>query len=294
MSKRKKLRSMLQGDKIIVAPGVYDAIGAKLVEKIGFDAVYLTGFGCTASFLGKPDLGLITLTELVTHAKNIDNAVTIPVIADCESGFGNALNAARAIREYEKAGAAALHIEDQVVPKRYKPDGMPQVVSMEEHANKIKSAVEARTDKDLVIIGRTDALGRYGLKEAIKRGNAYFEAGCDMIFVHGPQTVDELKTISREISAPQIVNYSTIIESGNKPILSTVELEDLGFKLVIFPSILLFTAARIMKDALREFKDTGKLTHHSEEMVSIAEFKEILCWDTFAGDEKKYLPGMEK
>ena len=150
MSKRKKLRSMLQGDKIIVAPGVYDAIGAKLVERVGFEAVYITGFGVSASLIGQPDLGLITLTELATHAKNIDSAVTLPVIADAESGFGNALNVARAVGEYEKAGVAALHIEDQIVPKRYKPDGMPQVVSMEEHVNKIRSAVEARTDEGAI------------------------------------------------------------------------------------------------------------------------------------------------
>lgn len=284
--KGKRLRKLLQEERIIVAPGVYDAIGAKLVEMIGFDALYLTGFGCSASLLGKPDLGLLTLTELATQAKNIDNAVDIPVIADGEAGFGNALNTARAIREYEKSGVSALHIEDQV----YKPDGKPQVVPMEEHISKIKSAVAARTDKNLVIIGRTDALRKYGLKEAIKRANAYFKAGCDMIFVHGPATIDELKIIAKEISAPQVINYSTMIESGNKPILSVSELEEMGFKMVIFPSILLFITIPIMKEALLEFRETGGLIRHQKRMISVPEFKKIIGWDRFVKKEGRYLP----
>lgn len=293
LKKRKELKRLLKKRGIVVAPGVYDAMGAKLVENLRFDAAYLTGFGCSASLLGQPDLGLITLTELVAQAKNINNVTAIPLIADCESGFGNALNTARAIREYENAGVAALHIEDQAIPKRYKPDGKPQIVSMEEHVNKIKAAAEARTDKNLLIIGRTEALGRYGLKEAVKRGNAYFEAGCDMVFVHGPQTVDELKVIAKEIFAPQIVNYSTIIESGNEPILSVSELEDLGFKLVIFPTILLLTGALAMKSALLEFGKTGKFSRYLEEMISIAEFRKIMDWDTFTEREEKFLPKLK-
>ena len=291
MSKRKKLRSMLQGDKIIVAPGVYDAIGAKLVERVGFEAVYITGFGVSASLIGQPDLGLITLTELATHAKNIDSAVTLPVIADAESGFGNALNVARAIREYEKAGVAALHIEDQIVPKRYKPDGMPQVVSMEEHVNKIKSAVEARTDENLVIIARTDALGRYGLKEAIKRGNAYSEAGGDMVFVHGAKTLEELETIAREIQSPNLVNYSTLVESGMKPLPSVPQLEEIGFKIVILGGELLFSAVKTMKEMLEELKSAGTLNGWLNKFVSVEKFLEIMELCNYIGKEKRYLPG---
>lgn len=273
-----------------MAPGVYDALGAKLVEATGFEAIYLTGFGCTASLLGTPDIGLTTLTELAAHARNIDNAITIPLVADCESGFGNALNVARAIREYEKAGVAALHIEDQMVPKRHKPDGTPQVVPREEHVDKIRAALEAREDENLLIIGRTDALERWGLKEAIRRANAYFEAGCDIVFVHGAHTPDELRTLSREIAAPQIVNYSTMIESNTKPILSVSELEELGFKLVLFPSLLLFTVIPIMREVLLEFRNTGALTRHLERMMSMDAFKEIMGWGRFAEQEEEYLP----
>ena len=290
MSKRKRLRNLLQSEGIITAPGVYDVIGAKLVEVTGFGAVYITGFGVSASLLGQPDSGLITLPELVTHAKNIDSAVKLPVIADCESGFGNALNTARAVKEYEKAGVAAIHIEDQIVPKKNKPDGKPQVVSMEEHRDKIKSAVEAKTDKDLVIIGRTDALGRYGIKEAIKRGNTYFEAGCDMVFVHGPQTVDELKVIAKEISAPQIVNYSTMIQSGNEPILSVTELESLGFKLVILGAELLFSTTKIMGEMLKELKKKGTLNNWLDKLISAEEFLGIMGFYKYIDKEKKYLP----
>jgi 2-methylisocitrate lyase-like PEP mutase family enzyme len=291
--KRTRFRRCLQEEGIVIAPGVYDAVGAKLSETIGFDAVYVTGFGCSASLLGTPDIGLITLTELATHAKNIDHAITVPVIADGESGFGNAVNVARTVREYEKAGVAALHIEDQMVPQRYRPDGKPQIAPKEEHMDKIRMAVEAREDEHLVIIGRTDALRRYGLNEAIARANAYVEAGCDMIFVHGAYTGDELKTLAEEISAPQVVNYSTMVESGSPRIHSVSELEELGFKLVIFPTLLLFTAARVMQEALLEFRDTGQLARHPEMMMPMGEFGEMMGWSTFTKAQKRYLPEPE-
>ena len=293
MNKKARFRQLLSKERIIVAPGAYDALSARIIEKTGFDAVYVTGFGVSASLLAMPDIGILTRDELVNCVKNIDNAVLLPVLADAESGFGNAVNVTRAVREFEKAGAVAIHIEDQVLPRRHALGSGVEVVPAEEHINKIRAALEARENKDFLIIGRTDAREKYGLKEAIRRGNLYAEAGADIIFVHGPRTIEELRMIAREVKAPNIVNYATMIESGNKPILSISQLEETGFKIVIFPSTLLFTAARSMLEILTQLKSKGTIEHLLDRLLTLDEFNRLTGLSRFRQLEDRYLPEVE-
>lgn len=287
-AKRDRFRNLLERKSIIVAPGVYDCLGARIVDSIGFDAIYVTGFGTSTSLLGRPDLGFLTLSELVRTVGNIDSTTALPVIADAESGFGNALNVMRTVKEYERAGVAAIHIEDQIVPKKWKPDGAPQVTSAEEHCDRIRAAVEAREDEGFVIIGRTDAFGRYGLDEAVERGNAYTQAGAEVIFVHGVGKPEDLRVIAKEVEAPSIVNYSTITESGYEP-PSVAELEEMGFKIVIFPGELLFNAARAMKDALLHLKSSGTMQGWLDRSMPIEEFRDLLEWSKYSGYEERWL-----
>jgi 2-methylisocitrate lyase-like PEP mutase family enzyme len=255
MNPRNSLRQLLRRKEMCVAPGAYDAFSAKMICNAGFPAVYVTGFGVTASLLGKPDIGFITLDEMAGHLRRITKVATVPVIADAEAGFGNAVNAMRTVQEYEAAGVAGLHMEDQYVPKRYKPDGLPQVVSAEEHVEKIRAAVEARSDPDFCIIGRTDALGRHGLAEAVRRANLYVEAGADMIFVHGAKNTADLHVIVREIGAPNVMNYSTLREGHVSPLPSFSDLEEIGFKLLILPIELLCAGAKAMARVLAGMKE---------------------------------------
>jgi 2-methylisocitrate lyase-like PEP mutase family enzyme len=290
MNKKARFRQLLSKEGIIVAPGAYDALSARIIEKAGFDTIYVTGFGVSASLLAMPDIGILTRDELVNCVKNIDNAVLLPVLADAESGFGNAVNVTRAVREFEKAGAVAIHIEDQVLPRRHTLGSGVEVVPAQEHINKIRAALEARENKDFLIIGRTDAREKYGLKEAIRRGNLYAEAGADIIFVHGPRTIEELRMIAREVKAPNIVNYATMIESGNKPILSISQLEEIGFKIVIFPSTLLFTAARSMLEALTQLKSKGTTEHLLNRLLTLDEFNRLTKLSRFRQLQDRYLP----
>jgi 2,3-dimethylmalate lyase len=257
MNLRKTFKDLLDRNQMCVAPGAYDALSAKMVCNAGFPAIYVTGFGVTASLLGKPDIGFLTLDEMAGHLRRMAQVVTVPIIADAEAGFGNAVNAMRTVQEYEAAGVAGLHMEDQYVPKQCRPDGLPQGVSAEEHAEKIRAAVEARSDPDFCIIGRTDALGRHGLAEAVRRANLYVEAGADMIFVHGAKDPADLQVIVREINAPNVMNYSTLREGHISPLPSFADLEKIGFKLLILPGELLCAGAKTMARVLNEMKEGG-------------------------------------
>jgi 2-methylisocitrate lyase-like PEP mutase family enzyme len=289
MDKRSQLKKLLTSNNITVAPGAYDALSARMIYSAGFQSIYVTGFGVTASLLGKPDLGLISLEEMVNHLRRINAAVPIPIVADGESGFGNAVNTMRAVQEYESAGIAGLHIEDQCVPKTARPDGLPQIVSMEEHVEKIRAAIEARSNPDFLIIARTDALQRRGVEEAIRRGNAYAQAGADMIFVHGVVDRAELELIIKEIHAPQLVNYSTFRERGPRPLPSISELAELGFKLVIIPGELLFSAAKAMQSVLNAVKNNNTLEGSDGQFIESAAFFAAIELGKYEEFEKKYL-----
>jgi carboxyvinyl-carboxyphosphonate phosphorylmutase len=249
-----RLRQLLRAPGLVVAPGAYDGISARLVEAAGFPAVYMTGAGTAASHLGQPDLGLATLTEMAAHAAHLAACVRLPLIADADTGYGNALNVVRTVREYERAGVAGLHLEDQVAPKRCGHLAGKQVVPTEEFVDKIRAAVDHRTDPDLVVIARTDARAVTGLDDAIERGNRYAEAGADVIFVEAPQSEDEIQRIAREVKAPLLAN---MVAGGRTPAVKPAELERLGFKIAIFPAVCMAAAIPAMTRALARLRDTG-------------------------------------
>jgi carboxyvinyl-carboxyphosphonate phosphorylmutase len=249
-----RLRRMLAEPGLIVAPGAYDGFSARLIEAAGFFAVYMTGAGTAASHLGQPDLGLTTLTEMATHASHLAGCISLPLIADADTGYGNALNVVRTVREYEKAGVAGLHLEDQVAPKKCGHIAGKQIVSAAEFADKIRAAVEYRTDPDLVIIARTDARAVSGLDDAIERANLYREAGADVIFFEAPQSLAEIERVAREVKAPLLAN---MVQGGKTPAVTVSELERLGFKIVIFPGVCMRAAVPAIESALQRLKQTG-------------------------------------
>lgn len=248
------LRHMLQAPGIIVAPGAYDGLSARLIERQGFQAVYMTGAGTAASVLGQPDLGLTTLSEMTTHAANIASCVSVPVIADADTGYGNPLNVIRTVREYERAGVAGIHLEDQVFPKKCGHIAGKAVIPLKEFAEKIRAAAENRTDPDFVIIARTDARAVNGIDDAIERGLRYQEAGADVIFVEAPTNREEIERVARTIKAPLLSNQ---VPGGKTPGLTVTELEQLGYKIVIFPVVSLMAATLAIEQALAQLKETG-------------------------------------
>jgi 2-methylisocitrate lyase-like PEP mutase family enzyme len=288
--KKRSLDALLKSRDILVVPGAYDAFSARLITQQGFPAVYLTGFGTTASLLARPDLGFITLTEMCLVVRNICQAIDVPLIADSESGFGNALNVARAVREYEQAGAAAIHLEDQVVPKRYAGNGLPQVVPVEEHVAKIKLAVKSRTRDDFLIIGRTDCLESLGLDEAIRRGNAYRDAGADIVFVHGISTRMELRDVGRAVRGPKLVNYSALSLSAQHSPPSIADLQNWGYSIVIFAIEPLFAAVKGLNDMARTLAKHGSARQMRALMAEKRDIDDVLDVQSFQGIEASYLP----
>jgi 2,3-dimethylmalate lyase len=279
-----RLRQMLAAPGLIVAPGAYDGISARLIEAAGFSAVYMTGAGTAASHLGQPDLGLATLTEMASHAAHLASAVSLPVIADADTGYGNALNAVRTVREYERAGVAGLHMEDQVAPKKCGHIAGKQVVPTKEFAEKIRAAAEHRTDPDFVIIARTDARAVTSLDDAIDRGNRYAEAGADLIFVEAPQTLDEIQRVAREVKAPLLAN---MVQGGRTPRVPTADLERLGFKIAIFPAVYMAAAIPAMERALGLLKAHGTDWHEGPVLSPMDIFRKV-GFDWWHGVEEKY------
>ena len=249
MSVATRLRELLAQPDLFVAPGAYDALSARLIAQAGFPAVYMTGFGTAASVLGQPDVGLLTMSEMVSRAAALAAVVgDRPLIADADTGYGNPINVRRTIREYERAGVAAVHIEDQLWPKKCGHMEGKQVIPLDEMVQKIRAAVDARQDPDFVIIARTDANAVYGLEDALRRGRAYREAGADVIFIEAPRSIEELRTIAQAFpDVPLLYNWA---ESGKTPLLSLEEIHALGFKLVIFPVSLLFAATHALLSLL--------------------------------------------
>ena len=244
-----KLRQLLQGENLIVAPFVMNGLLAKIAQSVGFDAVYMTGAG-TAAEKGFPDVGLLTMTEMVTNAKYIANAVDIPVICDSDTGYGNALNVQRTVREYESAGVAGIHIEDQVFPKKCGFFEGKQVIPMEEHVQKIKAALDARTDPDFVIIARCDAYAVTGWDDTGRRCRAYRAAGADLVFVDGIKSMDDLKNYANDLEdLPRMYNGD---------LATTQEVDALGYKLMICGSTIWLVYQQV-KEAFEELKDKGKV-----------------------------------
>lgn len=287
---RRRFRELLQRPGILIAPGAYDALSARLIERAGFEVVYLTGSGASASLLGDPDLGLLTLTEMAGQAARLCAATRLPVVADADTGYGGLLNVRRTVQEYERAGVAALHLEDQVFPKRCGHFEGKAVVSCDEMVARIRAARAARTDPNLLIIARTDARAVEGLEAALERARAYEAAGADLLFVEAPRSVDELRRIGRSFRVPLVAN---MVEGGATPLLPAAELEALGFKLVLYANALLRSAARAMQELLAYLHARGTTLGAEDRMIGFQERNEITrlaalqAWERWveAGDE---------
>lgn len=273
MSSGQKLRQILERPGILVIPGVYDCLGAKLAEQLGFEVVATSGFGISASTLGLPDYGFLTASEVLYSVGRIAQSVSIPLIADLDTGYGNALNVMRTIKDAVQLGVAGVLLEDQEWPKKCGHFEGKRVVPMAEHVGKIRAAVQARGESGLVIIARTDARAVLGLEEAIARGRAYIEAGADMLFVEAPQSVEELKAIATAF--PDVPLVANIIEGGKTPQLSASELQEIGFKIVFFPVSTLLAVTHVTTACLRHLKEQGT-TAKFEDLVRFKEFEQLI------------------
>jgi 2-methylisocitrate lyase-like PEP mutase family enzyme len=282
-----RLRRLLNDPTILVAPGAYDGTGARLIQALDFQAIYLSGFATSASILGEPDVGYLTMTQMVARVAAISDAVDLPLIADSDTGYGNPLNVRRAVREYEKAGAAAMHIEDQTFPKRCGHMLGRQVISTGEMVQKIKAAVDARQDPDFVIIARTDARTTHGLDEALDRGAAYHEAGADLLFIESPENVAEMERICTAFRGTVPV-LSNQVEGGRTPMPGVRQLEEMGYALAIFPVGTAFAAAKGMKDYLEVLATTGDTHATLQNLIPFEDFNELIGLGEHAELDRRY------
>lgn len=282
----KTLRKMLNSPGIIRAPGAYDAWSARLVEMAGFPAVYMTGYGVSASVIGQPDIGLLTMTEMVAQARNMAVALTVPLIADGDNGYGGVLNVVRTVREYEGAGVAAVQLEDQVLPKRCGHMEGKQLVPKAEMVSKVRAAVHARKDPDFVVIARTDARAVNGFDDAVERALAYAEAGADVIFFEAPQSVEEMEKVAREIRKPLLAN---MVEHGKTPFLTGEQLEAIGYKIVIYPVSTLYAVTKAVEGLLADLKVADTTAVCRDRMAKFPEFNELIGLAKARDLEKSFL-----
>ena len=287
---RQLLRDRIKTGPVIIAPGIYDAYGARLVEQAGFEAVYMTGNGVSASLLGRPDVGLVDLTLITGHAHRVAAAVDIPLICDADTGYGNAVNVRRTVEEFEAAGVAAIHIEDQASPKRCgQLPGARPVIALAEAAGKIEAAVAARRDPDFIIIARTDAAESLGLDEAIRRGRAFRKAGADVIFVEmktGPSILEDLARVTSEVGAPCLVNMGA---GGKLDELDAEGIGRLGLRIAIYPGLERAAAGHAIREALSALKKDGNTLAMRGRMLGLKEYNEVLKLDDVEEWERRYL-----
>ena len=280
------LRKQLEDKKkIMVLPGVFDALSARIAEKVGFDAIFQTGYGSAATLLGMPDYGFLNAGETIDNARRIMRAVNIPVIVDVDTGYGNPLNVWRLVRDLQSLGAAGIFLEDQVWPKRCGHMIGKEVVSKDDYIMKLKAALEARESRDFIIVARTDARAPLGLDEAIQRGKAYHKAGADVIFIEAPRSIEELRKIAKEIDAPLVAN---MIEEGLTPNLPSKDLLKMGYRIVVFPLSGLYAATFAIKQVFLELKNTGATQEGREMMVTFKDFNKFVDLQKYAALEKRY------
>jgi len=279
-----RLRQMLSQPGLIQAPGCYDAFSARLIEQAGFHAAYMTGFGTSASVLGQPDTGLISFAEMAGHARNIAATLSIPLIADADTGYGNALNTYRTVRAYAQAGVAAVQIEDQVAPKKCGHTQGKSIIPLGEMVGKVRAAADARAEQDIVLVIRTDARAVSGFDEALERCLAFREAGADVLFFEAPETEREMETIAKRIRAPLLVN---LVEGGKTPLLPRSRLEALGYKIAIYPATLLVTVAKAMQRQLRRLSEEDAYGP-SGDQITFDELKTLVGFPDYYAREQKY------
>ena len=281
----KKLSSMIKSKKPLVIPGVYDAIGAKIAENIGFDAMFQTGYGTSATLFGMPDYGFIGATETVDNARRISNAISVPLIVDSDTGYGNALSVWKLVKELEAAGAAGIFLEDQKWPKRCGHMQGKDVILQEEYTEKLGAAIDARENKDFIIVARTDSRATEGLDKAIERGLQNKKTGADAVFIEAPKSLDEMKRIGKEIKAPLVAN---MIEGGATPINSAETLSKIGFNIILYPLSVLFANTFATMNILQELKNTGTTSKYKQKVVNFDQFNNLVELDKFKKMETKY------
>jgi methylisocitrate lyase len=281
----KSLKSRLKANKPLVIPGVYDAIGAKIAEKVGFEAMFQTGYGTSATLFGMPDYGFIGATETIDNARRICRAVSVPVIVDSDTGYGNALSVWKLVRELESAGASGIFLEDQRWPKRCGHMQGKEVITQEEYTEKLGAAIDSRQSKDFIIVARTDARATEGLDAAIERGLQNKKTGADAIFIEAPRSLEEMKIIGKAINAPLVAN---MIEGGATPISSAETLYKLGFKIILYPLSVLFANTFATMSILKELKKTGTTAKFKQKVVNFDQFNDLVELPKFQKLEKKY------
>ena len=291
MNPRQTFKTFLKRDKLLVAPGCFDGLSARLVEEAGFEAAYLSG-GAVARSMGLPDIGLVTMSEVMERAAQVVSAVTIPVIADADTGYGNAINLVRTVREYERAGVAAIHIEDQITPKRCGHLDGKEVISLAEMAKKLEAALASRADLDFSIIARTDARGVHGLNDAIARARAFAKLGVDAVFVEAPQSEAELEEIPRVLpDVPLLVN---VFKGGKTPMLPVERLQEMGYRIAIYPSETQRAGIFAMRQALALLKREGTTEAMDAALTTFKERDKLVALEEWQALEHEFLSAEAK
>jgi methylisocitrate lyase len=276
---------LADANDIIILPGVYDALTAKIAEDVGFETVFQTGYGTSASLLGMPDFGFLNAGETLENAKRIINSVNIPILVDIDTGYGNPLNVWKIVKDLERIGAKGIFLEDQVWPKRCGHMTGKTVISKEEYILKLHAAIDAREDNEFIIVARTDSLAQFGIEEAIERGKEYKRIGADVIFIEAPKTIDQMELITKEIKAPLLAN---MIEEGITPNLTADQLRKMGFKMVVFPLSALYSATFAIKQTLQTLKKMGTTKELKNKMITFQEFNDLVNLSAYRKLEKKY------
>ncbi len=280
-----RLRQLLAEPGIIVAPGAYDCLTATIIQQAGFPAVYMTGAGTSVARLGYPDLALATLTEMLANAASIAEVVDLPIIADADTGYGGILNVQRTVRQYERTGVAAIHLDDQEFPKRCGHLDNKRVIATGDMVQKIKAAVDARRDPDFTIIVRTDALAVTGWDDTMRRCEDYIKAGADALFVEALRTPEDAQRAARSFDVPLLYNY---VETGKSPLIPAPELERMGFKIAIFPATALLTVCRVVGNVMRELKQLGSTSHLLDNMAGLEECFNVVGMQEMLSRDARY------
>lgn len=287
MTKRQRadLRTRLRAKELLVAPGVFDGISARIADQLGFEALYMTGYGTVASHLGLPDAGIATYSDMVGRVAAIAYGTATPLIADGDTGYGGLLNVQYTVRGYEAAGAVAIQLEDQEFPKKCGHMLGRRVVAVEDMVDKVKVAVASRESSDFLIIARTDARTTLGLDEALRRAEAYAKAGADILFVESPESVEEMRTIGRSFDKPLMAN---MVEGGRTPILDRKTLEEIGYSIAIFPALGFLAAGEALRQAYRQLKEKGSSVGADVPLYKFSEFSELMGFGAVSEFDKTY------
>jgi 2-methylisocitrate lyase-like PEP mutase family enzyme len=283
--RRRRFAARLKEGRLVVAPGVYDMISAKIADRMGFDALYMTGYGVVASHLGLPDAGLATYTDMVSRVTQIASLTTTPLVCDGDTGYGGLLNVQHTVRGYEAAGAVAIQLEDQEFPKKCGHMLGRRVVPMDDMVAKIRVAVDSRSDPDFLVIARTDSRTVLGLDEALRRAEAYRRAGADILFVESPESIEEMERIGRTFDAPLMAN---MVEGGRTPILSAAELERVGYRFAIFPALGFLAAGAALAAAYGELKEKGSSDTLRTPLYPFKDFSALMGFDWVAEFDRRY------